>query len=331
MRRSFDRSSFDLFRRKSREREDSDFVRVRSLTETVRNNSVVILDVHFDHEETIAGSMLDALLATEAINEQIKESLTGHSGITHPHKENGHLLYYARVSGLQNRCMVFARARYAVNMDAPDYGLIQYAVMVIDSKTVSRKLSKLTNQSIKHLIDDKDYRYDIHEAHTPTQFKEAVLKHAPELFRSHVELKQKRKLEREDGLVRTGKFGGGVWKDIERRKPHYKSDFTEGFVLKSLSAALFMFFACLAPGAAFGAVTQDRTDGQMGVIEFLLCQTIVGCAFALLAGQPLVILRPTGPITVFFTGASQGCRGGGYCLSSICGLGRPMGWLFFWL
>ena len=62
-----------------------------------------------------------------------------------------------------------------------------------------------------------------------------------------------------------------------------------------------MFFACLAPGIAFGASVQLTTGGRMGVIEYLLSQGITGVVFALLSGQPLIILRPTGPITLFTT------------------------------
>ena len=62
-----------------------------------------------------------------------------------------------------------------------------------------------------------------------------------------------------------------------------------------------MFFACLAPGIAFGAAVDTATSGQMGVVEYLLAQGITGIIFALVSGQPLIILRPTGPITLFIT------------------------------
>ena len=46
---------------------------------------------------------------------------------------------------------------------------------------------------------------------------------------------------------------------------------------------------------------QVATGGRIGVIEYLLTQGITGVVFACLSGQPLIILRPTGPITLFTT------------------------------
>jgi len=59
----------------------------------------------------------------------------------------------------------------------------------------------------------------------------------------------------DDGLVFTGKFAGGVRNDVARRAPWYGSDWTDGFRggVKTFTAGLYMFFACLAPGIAFGA------------------------------------------------------------------------------
>merc|ERR1719473_1764723 len=62
-----------------------------------------------------------------------------------------------------------------------------------------------------------------------------------------------------------------------------------------------MFFACLAPGIAFGAYVDRFTNGELGVVEYLITQGFSGVVFAIISGQPLVILRPTGPITVFIS------------------------------
>jgi len=105
------------------------------------------------------------------------------------------------------------------------------------------------------------------------------------------------------GLVWSGKFAGGIRADIARRLPWYVSDWSDGFKggLKTLTASLYMFFACLAPGIAFGAFFDQHSDGQSGVVEYLVTQSVSGIIFAIISGQPLVILRPTGPITVFIS------------------------------
>lgn len=47
-------------------------------------------------------------------------------------------------------------------------------------------------------------------------------------------------------------FGAGIAKDVERRLPHYPSDFTDGLHPKTFSAVVYMVFASLAPCFAFG-------------------------------------------------------------------------------
>lgn len=105
-----------------------------------------------------------------------------------------------------------------------------------------------------------------------------------------------------DGLERSGKFCGGIRNDLKRRIPHYASDWTDGFKsIKVVTAALYMFCGCLAPGIAFGASMDIWTGGEIGVVEYLVTQSVSGIIFAIICGQPLVILRPTGPITLFLT------------------------------
>jgi len=107
----------------------------------------------------------------------------------------------------------------------------------------------------------------------------------------------------ESGLYWSGRFAGGIRADIARRLPWYKSDWVDGVrgCPKTLTASLYMFFACLAPGIAFGAFFDQHSNGQSGVVEYLVTQSVSGIIFAIISGQPLVILRPTGPITVFIS------------------------------
>ena len=79
--------------------------------------------------------------------------------------------------------------------------------------------------------------------------------------------------------------------DVARRfLPHYASDWTDGATLKSVSASLLMYFGCLAPCIAFGALTDIETDGAMGATEYLIAQAVSGVAFSFCAGQPEIVL-----------------------------------------
>ena len=51
-----------------------------------------------------------------------------------------------------------------------------------------------------------------------------------------------------------------------------------------------MYFGCLAPCIAFGALTDIETDGAMGATEYLIAQAVSGVAFSFCAGQPEIVL-----------------------------------------
>lgn len=97
----------------------------------------------------------------------------------------------------------------------------------------------------------------------------------------------------------------GLRDDIARRLPLYQSDWADGFRFKSISAALYLYFACLAPVVAFGGITFALTGGSMGVVEFLLSSGASGMVYAAFSGQPLTFIAPTG-LTLAFTCALHG-------------------------
>lgn len=94
------------------------------------------------------------------------------------------------------------------------------------------------------------------------------------------------------------KFAQGVKKDFQTRWQHYSSDFKDGLHYKSVSSTLFLFFACLAPAITFGGILGIYTNGEIGAVEMILASSICGIIFALISGQPLVILGGTGPMLV---------------------------------
>ncbi len=100
-------------------------------------------------------------------------------------------------------------------------------------------------------------------------------------------------------LEPTGRLFGGLRADIQRRLPHYLSDFTDGLDPKTPASVIFLFFACLAPSVAFGGLLSVMTEGQIGVVETMVATSITGVIYALVGGQPLSLLGSTGPVTVF--------------------------------
>ena len=129
-------------------------------------------------------------------------------------------------------------------------------------------------------------------------------------------------------LQRIGTVFGGVYDDYKRRYKYRTSDYTDGFTWKTVSASLYMFFATFASTVALGVVIQRNTqsyysyppgvegceilkDGTIddktchpsyfGVTEFLLMNCLAGMIHSVIGCQPLLVLRPTGPITQFIT------------------------------
>jgi len=58
----------------------------------------------------------------------------------------------------------------------------------------------------------------------------------------------------DDPLKRTGRFFGGLVKDVRRRYPKYLSDITDAFNLQCLASIIFIYFAALSPAITFGGL-----------------------------------------------------------------------------
>ena len=103
----------------------------------------------------------------------------------------------------------------------------------------------------------------------------------------------------DDGLEMNFTPFRGLIGDIRRRLPYYIDDYVKGIHPKVLASILFLFFACLANAVAFGVLTEEVTNGQIGTIEMILATAVGGIVFAIFSGQPLTILGGTGPIVIF--------------------------------
>ena len=70
---------------------------------------------------------------------------------------------------------------------------------------------------------------------------------------------------------------------------------------KSVSATVFLFFACLLPSVAFGSLNDSTTGGAITVQKTIIAQAGGGLIFALFSGQPLVILLTTAPLALYIS------------------------------
>lgn len=90
----------------------------------------------------------------------------------------------------------------------------------------------------------------------------------------------------------------GMKEDLEKRIPLYLDDFTNFFNLKVSASILYMFFTSIGPAITFANLLQDKTDGKVGVLEVMFSTAICGVCISLFAGQPLVIVGVTGPVSI---------------------------------
>ncbi|XP_069092971.1 electrogenic sodium bicarbonate cotransporter 1 isoform X1 [Pleurodeles waltl] len=100
-------------------------------------------------------------------------------------------------------------------------------------------------------------------------------------------------------LQKTGRFCGGLVKDVQRKIPYFASDFYDALSIQSLSAILFIYLGTVTNAITFGGLLGDATDNMQGVLESFLGTAVSGAVFCLFAGQPLTILSSTGPVLVF--------------------------------
>ncbi|NXE30233.1 S4A4 protein, partial [Ardeotis kori] len=100
-------------------------------------------------------------------------------------------------------------------------------------------------------------------------------------------------------LERTGRLFGGLLRDIRRKAPWYRSDFSDALHPQCLSAVLYIYLATVTNAITFAGMLGDATANMQGVLESFLGTAFAGSIFCLFSGQPLTILSSTGPMLVF--------------------------------
>ena len=93
-------------------------------------------------------------------------------------------------------------------------------------------------------------------------------------------------------------------RDVNARRKVYISDWVDGFrdLKKVVPASLFLYFACLAPVVSFGTISALITDGNIGIVEYILSSSLSGMVYSMICGQPMAFIAPTG-LTLAFIGA----------------------------
>ena len=200
---------------------------------------------------------------------------------------------HAYIEGLNRQVLLLVRLRRAINMGAPDGVPTRFLFVLLGPPgAAGEHLDTLMH--IAQLVSDSEFRYEAGRAND-----EVDLRLALERFIRRVTPDAVAAADGPHALEYTGRLAGGLLGDIKRRLPYFAADFRDGLCAKTVSSTLFLFFACIAPAVTFGGLMYLATDGEMGATQMLLATALCGIVFALLGGQPLIILGGTGPLLVF--------------------------------
>lgn len=201
---------------------------------------------------------------------------------------------HAYLDILTEPLIVFVRLAGPINFGAPDGVPTRFVFVLLGPQGATAvHLDSLAN--IARLMSDDEFRYDAGRAKTDAD----VLLALDRFLARTMPVTPQAPIAVPEELVYTGRIFGGLLDDVRRRWTHYVSDFRDGLNPKSLSSTLFLFFACLAPAVTFGGIMGAQTDGNIGVVEMLVASAACGIVYALISGQPLIILGGVGPLLVF--------------------------------
>ncbi|QDU78521.1 Nitrogen regulatory protein [Polystyrenella longa] len=236
--------------------------------------------VDHDHvEEAHQTALLESLMERE----RIRSTAIGHA-VAVPH---------AYLEGVPRPMVVFVRLKHSLNLGAPDRIPTRFVCVLLGPpNAVQEHLDALT--LIAQLMSDDEFRYEagaaLNEQQLADAFQHFVLRNSPEASAQ---------AKIPEGMHFSGKFLGGIIQDVQRRVPHYVSDFVDGLNAKTIASSVFLFFACLAPAITFGGIMGQQTDGSIGAVEMLVATAACGVIYALIGGQPMTILGGIGPMLVF--------------------------------
>lgn len=270
---------------------------MENLAEAIRQGLILLDSDSHDMDDVLLDVVqrcVSAEIIPSATQESVLERLQDREALDSTAIGRGVAIPHAYVDGDIRPTVVFVRLKHPLDVRAIDGEPARYLFILIGTTgQVDDHLNTLA--SIALAMSDNELRYDLREAGSSEEILQAF---DGFMQRQLPHLAETRPPE-QDVPASTGSLFGGITQDIQRRLPHLASDFTDGFSRRTLTAVVFLYFSCLTPAILFGGLMHNFTGGQIGAAEMLVATAGCGVVFALLAGQPLIILGGTGPLLVF--------------------------------
>ncbi|XP_043920021.1 sodium bicarbonate transporter-like protein 11 isoform X2 [Protopterus annectens] len=190
---------------------------------------------------------------------------------------------------------------------------VRFVILVLaPPKMKSTKTATEVGRTFATMFSDINFRQKLLETKTEEEFKDALVQRRHMLTSSNQRVPAVQEGHRshdQKPLKFTNflKIGKGMFDDIKRRLPLYPSDFTDGItgnnkaIGKYITTVILMYFAVLLPSMAFGSLNDESTGGAIDVQKTIIGQCLGGVIYAVLAGQPLVILLTTAPLALYIS------------------------------
>lgn len=294
----------------------------------VRNflqDATVLLDVEETALEDVVDTVLKSVLEAGEPGTNVsetKQSLFVAERVAMPTRtiqgvcsyENGNFEYdqswmcvLCSMPTLQRKHVAVARLKHAANMGRTCGDVRFLVVAMTPSRQKSTKSALETGRTFATLFADSALRQRLWEARTTARFVEELCQHAERLAadqRSALALSVSPPEAKEESNKRKFVIAKGLCDDVRRRLFYYISDYVDGILgprtlYKTICTTFFLYFGCLLPTIAFGALNDTNTRGKIDVKKCMVSQTIGGLGFALFSGQPLVILMTTAPLSLY--------------------------------
>lgn len=206
----------------------------------------------------------------------------------------------------RRRCVLMARLNSQMralddSVDSVDRHRPQFVAIVLGDPTEPpTKNVFATSHTIATMLSDSDFVDEALDCEDEKHFRELVMAYMkrgispPVVFEN--DLSRVRFTPRRVGSCIVG--------DLRRRLPVYVSDWTDAWAnvdtfIRVLSTTVWLASTTFIPALAIGLSMQSDSSRRMTHIDFLLSEAVCGIAFSIFGGQPLLILRVSGPIKTF--------------------------------
>lgn len=224
-----------------------------------------------------------------------------------------------RAQQLSGRCTVKNRTKYPYDpaLQSAVFSLVGMSGNLICPIGEQAAMNVSSDRSTPSLIGEQQVSKTNHLYISRMVLKNAnplasqlVLGHLPGHKFEHQGLQDlKDELSEQTSCCSGLEFGKGIQSDFKRRLRFYISDYRDAFigpprtVQKTIATIWFLYFSILLPTIAFSSLNLHQTHGHMGDLrKALVGQVIGGLSYALIGGQPLVIVMTTAPLCLYTKG-----------------------------